>query len=60
MATKNKNCIAVTGENKDILVVFNNKDASLHDLTNEGCLIEIVAVPNMMFGGTSIAAGRLR
>ena len=60
MASKNKNSIAVTGENKDILVVFTNKAARLHDLTNQGRLIQKIDVPDMVFGGVSVTAGRLR
>ena len=60
MAAKNKNCIAVSGENKDILIVFTNKSARLHDLNKEGQLMQKIDIPNMVFGGISIAAGTLR
>ena len=59
MASKNKNCMAITGENKEILAIFTLKTAYLHDLTNEGKLIEKIDVPDMTFGGISIAAGKL-
>ena len=59
MASKNKNCMAITGENKEILAIFTLKTAYLHDLTNEGRLIEKIDVPDMTFGGISIAAGKL-
>ena len=58
MAAKNSSCIAVTGENKDILVVFNKKFAFLHDLNKEGELMKpILVCKEMAFGGISIAAG---
>ena len=56
MPQRNKNCIAVTGDNKDILVVFNRKSAYVHDLNKQGQLIEKITIPDMNFGGTSIAS----
>ena len=57
MVVKNANCIAVAGENNNILVIFNKTFAYLHDLNNNGKLMKLIPKRDMKFGGTSIACG---
>ena len=58
MEGQNVMCIEVTGENSNILVIFNQTFAYLYDIKNNGRLIKHIPKPDMKFDIYSVASGK--
>ena len=58
MDGQNVMCIEVTGENNNILGIFNQTFAYLYDIKNNGRLIKQIPKPDMKFDIYSVASGK--